>query len=88
MFKFSSKITYYAYGTYFTYRNNSIQKEVPFRTMRTMSNSIMNEMFPGEKIHKVDLHEGMLIRSMDISCSFVISIATLHISLMVLLTLI
>ena len=34
-------------------------KEVPFRTMHTMSNSIMNEMFPGEKIQKVDLHEGI-----------------------------
>ena len=26
-----------------------------------MSNSIMNEMLPGEKIHKVDLHEGTSI---------------------------
>ena len=30
-------------------------RDVPFRTMRTMSNSIMNEMFPGEKIHKVEV---------------------------------
>ena len=45
----------------------------------------MNEMFPGEKIHKVDLHEGMQIRSIYIFCSFVISIVTLLISLIVLI---
>ena len=36
-------------------------RDVPYRTMGTMSNSIMNEMLPGEKIHKVDLHEGTSI---------------------------
>lgn len=36
-------------------------RDVPYRTMRTMSNSIMNEMLPGEKIYKVDLHEGTSI---------------------------
>ena len=35
-----------------------------------MSNSIMNEMFPGEKIHKVDLHEGLSIGCIRYFLSF------------------
>ena len=38
--------------------------------MSTMSNSIMNEMFPGEKIHKVDLHEGLSIGCIRYFLSF------------------
>ena len=39
-------------------QSNFNPSDVPFRTMRTMSNRILKEMLPNEQIKKVDLHEG------------------------------
>jgi hypothetical protein len=34
--------------------------DIPFRTMRTMSNRLIKELLPGEQIKHVDLHEGKI----------------------------
>ena len=35
--------------------------DIPFRTMRTMSNRLIKEILPGEQIKHVDLHEGKIL---------------------------
>jgi hypothetical protein len=34
--------------------------DIPFRSMRTMSNRLIKEILPGEQIKHVDLHEGKI----------------------------
>ena len=42
-------------------QSNFRSEDIPYRTMRTMSDRLIKQILPDEKIHKVDLHEGMCL---------------------------
>jgi hypothetical protein len=63
---------YFTYHTYCAYtdifylvylwhlQSDFNPKDISFRTLRTMSDRLIKQMMPDEKVHKIDLHEGII----------------------------